>query len=423
MRHLLVSALVLAVVTVSAQQQPAPPKATDPSQPLTFKVEVNYVEIDATVTDPQGNAVHDLTRNDFEIFEEGRRQAVTVFTRVELPVERADPLLFRAAAVEPDVRSNRREFDGRVFVIILDELHTSMTRTVRLRAAATQFIERYLGANDIAAILHTGGTKAGSQEFTGNRAALLRTVNQFVGNKLPSAAIERQQDAFLAARAQLPGNPADRINPSESERAYKARRMLGTLKGVADYLSGVRGRRKAVVLFSEGIDYDVNNGIDNRYAVDIIGEFRSAIGAAGRANVSFYTIDPRGLTGMDIANGIPTARADEPLQDVLPGAPTVVREFSRADRLSLFAEVYDSIRPPHRVEIKTTLTADDGTVAYTHADTRDSSELKARGDGFGHVRAIPLNGVAPGRYVLRVEARPSVSGTQPMFRELELVFR
>ena len=67
---------------------------------------------------------------------------------------------------------------------------------------------------------------------------------------------------------------------------------------MADYLAGVRGRRKAVVYFSEGIDYDIDNTIQNRYASEVRDEMQSAIAAATRANVSFYGVDPRGLIGM-----------------------------------------------------------------------------------------------------------------------------
>ena len=73
---------------------------------------------------------------------------------------------------------------------------------------------------------------------------------------------------------------------------------MSTLRQVADYLAGVRGRRKAVVYFSEGIDYDIDNTIGNRYASDLRDEMLAAIAAATRANVSFYGVDPRGLSGL-----------------------------------------------------------------------------------------------------------------------------
>src|SRR5688572_18027208 len=85
----LVAAALLAAAAPMAPGQPAPSQA--PAQPPTFKVEVNYVEIDATVTDAQGKFVNDLTREDFQVVEEGTTQSITAFSRVELPVERADP--------------------------------------------------------------------------------------------------------------------------------------------------------------------------------------------------------------------------------------------------------------------------------------------------------------------------------------------
>ena len=85
-----------AVGALMAQQpQPAPAQRQAP----TFRVEVNYVEIDATVTDVQGRFVRGLTKDDFELIEEGEQQTISAFTAVDLPVARADPPLFRAAAV------------------------------------------------------------------------------------------------------------------------------------------------------------------------------------------------------------------------------------------------------------------------------------------------------------------------------------
>ena len=60
-------------------------------------------------------------------------------------------------------------------------------------------------------------------------------------------------------------------------------------------MAGVRGRRKALVFFSEGIDYDITDPFNNRDATTIIDATRDAIAAATRANVAIYGIDVRGL--------------------------------------------------------------------------------------------------------------------------------
>ena len=180
-------------------------------------------------------------------------------------------------------------------MLVLDDLQTHFARSVRVRNAAKQFIERYLGANDIAAIVQTGARKDGAQEFTSNRRLLLKAIDNFAGQKIRSATLDKIDD-FYMQREYNPGAPPRDL--SEAERAFKARNTMATLRQVADYLAGVRGRRKAVVYFSEGIDYDIENTIQNRFASDVRDEMQSAIAAATRANVSFYGIDPRGLTGL-----------------------------------------------------------------------------------------------------------------------------
>ena len=74
--------------------------------------------------------------------------------------------------------------------------------------------------------------------------------------------------------------------------------MLNELRDLADFLAGVRGRRKALVLFSEGIDYPINDAFTGNQSSDVRVATREAIAAAARSNVSFFTVDPRGLVGM-----------------------------------------------------------------------------------------------------------------------------
>ena len=681
------AALFPLVTTIClSAQQPAPP----PRQ--TFKVEVNYIEIDATVTDGDGRPVADLSREDFVVTEDDRPQTVTVFSHVALPIARPDAPLSRAVPIEPDVRTNRREFDGRIFVLLLDDLHTSFSRTGRLRAAASAFIQQHLGANDVAAVVYSSAATDRAQEFTGSRSLLLSAVNRFMGQKLPSGAVGlAEQDALL----ERSGGTGSARDPYEMERAYKDRQLFARLRGIANYLSGVRGRRKSIVLFSEGIDTDISQGKGNpnartdsaqrTFAADILAELQATIGAAGRANVSIYAVDPRGLVALEsfeaalgaqrldtmtnifeetrwsqdtlrllaagtggvaavdrndftetfdriirdnsdyyvlgyyssnskgdgrfrkidvkvrrpgvtvrarsgyvapkgaaaagkataaetsdalrealsspipvsglplsataatfrsgakasvlivaeidgsrfsfadrngrpwdsielvtvpidaagramegtrdelsitprpqtrdiiLAKGIrfarrielapgryqlrvgareagsgsagsvpidvdvpdfssapltmsglvltsksaaavPTGRDDELLKDVLPAAPTAIRDFPRGDELTVYAEIYDQITTPHKVEITTTATADDGRVMYSRSDQQTSESLQKPGDGFGHVATIPLRDVAPGRYVLRVHGRSS-TGAGAALRELEFTVR
>ena len=259
---------------------------------MIFRLEVNYVEVDAVVSDEQGNFVDDLTLDDFEVLEDGEVQDVTAFSLVNIPVERADRPLFADSPIEPDVRSNERPFDGRVFVLTLDDLQTTPLQTSYVKAAAKEFIERHLGANDLTAVVFTSGRTDAAQGFTDSRRLLLNAVDKFVGQGERSGVLTRT-DTFYRRLGQ---EPQVRVRDElDSQRGQKARATLSTLRALSQWLGGVRGRRKAVVFISRGIDYDIYDFINAPLASTIVSEMRRTIGAATQANVALYTLDPRGM--------------------------------------------------------------------------------------------------------------------------------
>jgi VWFA-related protein len=293
-------ALTLAV-GLAAQQPAAPPQADAQQPPLTFKVEINYVEVDAVVTDAEGNFATDLGKDDFTVYEDGKPQTLSVFSHVDIPIERADPPLFASSAIPPDTTSNK-PFDGRVWVLLLDDLQTNFMRSGGTKAAAKLFVERYVGANDLVAVVNTGGRTDGAQDFTSNKALVLKAIDSFSGRKARSGTLAAQDDANINRGLPAGTETTASRSASDFERSMQARNTLATIKGVADFLAGIRGRRKAVVLFSEGIDYDVydfmNTSGTNQFASDVQMATRDAIAAATRANVSIYGVDPRGLGGL-----------------------------------------------------------------------------------------------------------------------------
>ena len=134
-------------------------------QAPTFKVQVDYVEVDVLVTDARGNYVRDLKKEDFQVFEDGKPQAVTNFALIDIPIERAERPLFAKQAIEPDVQSNERPFDGRIYVMLLDEAHTLPQNTNLVRRAAQKFIDEKLGANDLMAVVFARGVVGGGEQL------------------------------------------------------------------------------------------------------------------------------------------------------------------------------------------------------------------------------------------------------------------
>lgn len=282
--------------------------AQSPTVP-TFRADAQYVEVDAVVTDEKGNVVRGLTRDDFRVLEDGKPQNISTFLAFDLPVAVPAEPAARTTAAMTDVQSNARPFDGRVYVIVLDDLHVDPARSARVKQSVRLFIERYVSLGDRVAVVFTGRT-GGAQPFTSDKALLLAAVDTFLGRKLQSATLARneryatQRAIVDAARAQ--GSAAtvpDIPDPYDEERAQHARSVLASLRAVSGWFGAIPGRRKALLLVSEGIDYDIDEVIRPRAssgppsaALAITEDIRETLATTARANVSIYPLDPRGLT-------------------------------------------------------------------------------------------------------------------------------
>src|SRR5437773_2817773 len=76
---LLVTMATALMVSAFGAQQPAPAASAKPPQEPTFRGGTRTVPIYASVTDSIGRFVMDLRRDEFEVRDEGRVQAITQF--------------------------------------------------------------------------------------------------------------------------------------------------------------------------------------------------------------------------------------------------------------------------------------------------------------------------------------------------------
>jgi Ca-activated chloride channel family protein len=82
----LVVFLVVALLPLGAVAQQKPDQKQD-QEPPVFRSQVNLVNVFCTVLDANGSPVADLQKKDFQLFEDGARQDIAVFTREsELPL-------------------------------------------------------------------------------------------------------------------------------------------------------------------------------------------------------------------------------------------------------------------------------------------------------------------------------------------------
>jgi VWFA-related protein len=308
--------VLLAGAAVTGQTPAAPQGPEAPN----FKVQVDYVEVDAFVTDQQGRFVRDLKKEDFQVLEDRQPQTISAFTLVDIPIERATRPLFAAQPIDPDVKTNAQAFDGRVYILVLDDAHVQFQHTPGVKAAARRFIEQNLGANDLMAVVHVQGRAENSQEFTNSKRLLLAAVDKFLGKAERSATLERYQQYLNTQGSRQRGQAVE--DPVEQKRAFDARATIEELQAVADWFGSVRGRKKTILLVSEGIDYDVDDVFNKPDASMLIDRTRDLIRSATRSSVTIYAIDPRGLTDLGDQsielNGL-AAGGDAATRDIGPG--------------------------------------------------------------------------------------------------------
>jgi hypothetical protein len=118
---------------------------------------------------------------------------------------------------------------------------------------------------------------------------------------------------------------------------------------------------------------------------------------------------------------VPTAKADAELRTALPGPPVAARAFAQNDQLAVFADVYDNdVTPVHKVDITTSLTADDGRVVFKNEEERSTADLEGKPGGFGIGTTLALSDFDPGLYVLKVEARSRLGNDVSSRREVQI---
>ena len=300
----------------------ARPHAQTPQS--TFQAEVNLIEVDAVVTDEQGNSVVGLTIDDFELFDDGQPQTIAAFSYVDIPLEIPPEFPGVERPVPVDVRSNQEPVSGRMYVIVLDDMNIDSIRTSVVRQHAREFVESYFGAGDIAAVTYTSGRADASQDFTSDAQLLLASIDKFIGRGVRSSAMEAAAK-YYEDRLTLTIDPPDGVKPenipqvaadmqdarmrtlgtsakptvdlTDFDRAERVVTVLDSVRALTEGLLPVRGRRKALVIFSEGVNYQLNEPFGMRSVSDVVRATQDTLSAAARANVTFYTIDPRGLVG------------------------------------------------------------------------------------------------------------------------------
>ncbi|MGH9398481.1 MAG: VWA domain-containing protein, partial [Terriglobia bacterium] len=267
-----------------------------------FHVERNEVLVDVRVTDHKGQPVTDLKASDFKVFEDGVPQQIDSFNLENVQkLETAEGANGKPAEINlstvPDNTSqetlNHLVQNHRMIVLYFDLASMQIDDLMRALKSAQDFINTQLTPADLVAVVTYSSDLRVVQQFTNERDALSKAVKSIeIG---PASSLASNGGVGAADSTDAVGNTVvtqdvgDAFSPDETEfNIFNTDEKLSALESLAELLRRVPGR-KSVIHFSSGIE---QTGVDNE------AQLEATIDAANRADVSFYTLDARGLLAM-----------------------------------------------------------------------------------------------------------------------------
>ena len=263
----------------------------DPPQQPVFRAGVNFVRVDVIVTDRKGEPVTNLTKDDFEVFEDGKAQVIDQFRLIDATGAGRDELPARELRTRDDELFDAEREDVRVFAILLDDYHVPRGRSMAVRDTLVEFIREQVRPNDLLTVMYPM-TPVTTLTFTRDHESVIRAVRLFEGRKgdyTPRNAAEEQHYRNLPA-----------IERIRSDVAADA------LSALSVRLGSLREGRKSIILVSDGFGASLQR-------------LREVNRDANRNNVSIYPFDPCGLVapGGFSPNGRPDCSANRFRRDVL----------------------------------------------------------------------------------------------------------
>ncbi|MEM7052833.1 MAG: VWA domain-containing protein [Acidobacteriota bacterium] len=283
-------------------------------------VEVNIVNVEVYVTDKKGNRITGLTKDDFEIFEDGKPMAVSNFYAVEdgrpvegefadivPPEESPEAIAVAAPDQEPELPPEQQLS----LVIYIDNFNIRPPNRNRALRDIRTFLTRNVRAGDQVMLVSYERSLKIRRPFTRDPQVVASALEEL--ERLTGYAAQRDFDR----RETL-----DRIEDARSSaealtwvRGYAEniqndlRFTIGALKEITSSLAGLPGR-KAILYVSDGVPMvagqDLFHAVDGihgsgsgaiteAFGYDASARFRELASQANANRITFYTLDAAGL--------------------------------------------------------------------------------------------------------------------------------
>lgn len=263
---------------------------------VKFTANSNLVVLDVTVRDKSGNLVEGLEKEDFAVLEDGKAQAIQVFEFQKLtqeklavlppppPPPKDEPISRKVETINVPAAGQIQYHDKRLLCLFFDLSGMGVPEQVRAQQEALKFIDEKMTASDMVSIMTFSGGVRVENDFTPDREALRKTINN-----LPIGELADLADMADDADEDSGEDTGQAFIADETEfNVFNTDRKLAALESAVKKLA-LLPEKKALVYFSAGVG---KTGVENQ------SQLLATVNAAVRSNVAFYPVDARGLAAL-----------------------------------------------------------------------------------------------------------------------------
>jgi VWFA-related protein len=305
---------LLSGLVAFCQNQQATPAQTSSS---TIRSAAQEVVLDMVFRDKKGRTIHDVRPEEIHVFEDGAEQKVTSFRLLEgkAALSSASP-----AGAESSPRPLDPMREVRLVTLVFEQLDQEGKRF--FRQALKDILDLAPEQNLYFSVLVIDQSLHCIQPFTADHSALLKSVDKsamwsFIQYQSQSAEIKEELRRTLAqgdSEQQMVAASGAGINPAQvqsyvarrmaqmqydmleaadtADREYNARATIDALMALVRAQSELPGR-KVVLYFNPSL-----------FIPEMVKEqYSNLVSMANRGNISFYTVDPKGLVALADSGG------------------------------------------------------------------------------------------------------------------------
>ena len=299
MRRVIAAVLVTGLVG-SPAGMPLPAVAQQASVPvMTLHTNVDRVLTNVVVRDKKtGAIIKGLTENDFTVLEDKKPQKITSFDyqSVDEAVTLAEAGTVAGTSttkkktiadiVNNDFAASPDELKDRRLIVMFFDLSSMQPEDVtRAVDAAKDYINNHMAPADLAASVSLVSGLSMDQDFTSDKAALIKAVSKYDGSEGTGFDTGSEGGGTDSTSDDSSSFVAD-----DSEfNALNTDRQLYAIRTVCKSIEKVE-QKKSMLYFSGGLS---RQGIENQASI------RAATNECVKANTAMYAVDTRGLQALN----------------------------------------------------------------------------------------------------------------------------